>query len=178
MRRRTFLAGLVAVPVAVACDPRGVSPVPWPVRPGGTSTSVPPTTSTTEAPVAELATLDPWHYVGDTGEPAFQNSWGNYGENLAYRLREDGVVDIQGYISHPTGASSSSNVVFTLPVGYRPSSTASYTITVRTSTPSLSPAYLTVTSGGDVAIGTDGLTDTLIRARISGQFYLIPASAP
>lgn len=127
MRRRTFLAGLVAVPVAVACDPRGVSTVRWPVRPGGTSTSVPPTTSTTEAPVADLATLDEWHYVGEAGEPAFLNSWSNWAGNqkLSFRLREAGIVDIAGYCLAGTPGST----VFTLPTGYVPTNITQIPIT-------------------------------------------------
>lgn len=61
-----------------------------------------------------------WIYVGSGGSaPAFQNSWANSTGNarLAFRQREVGVVDIHGTV---TGGSSTS-VIFTLPVGYRPS---------------------------------------------------------
>lgn len=62
-----------------------------------------------------------WHYVGATDEPAFQNSWANASglPKLAFRLREAGVVDIQGTVKSGTAVT-----VFTLPEGYRPSSLA------------------------------------------------------
>ncbi|MBX7161912.1 MAG: hypothetical protein K1X95_16615, partial [Acidimicrobiia bacterium] len=49
--------------------------------------------------MADLATLDEWHYVGEAGEPAFLNSWSNWAGNqkLSFRLREAGIVDIAGY---------------------------------------------------------------------------------
>lgn len=73
-----------------------------------------------------------WHYVGDSGEPAFQNSWANAGDPYAplrFRLvtgrgASTGDIDtrrasleIQGSV---TGGDSGT-VVFTLPDGFRPS---------------------------------------------------------
>ena len=60
-----------------------------------------------------------WHYVGEAGEPAFQNSWVNYNGwgDCAFRKMADGMVLLKGLIkSGNTGAT-----IFTLPVGYRPS---------------------------------------------------------
>ena len=64
-------------------------------------------------------TMDTWHSVGGSGEPAFQNSWANTGSGfqpLQFRKYPDGTVRVRGVIS--TGATSTT--VFTLPVGYRP----------------------------------------------------------
>mgnify|MGYP003404322954 FL=1 len=74
----------------------------------------------TPAGYAALAAGEAWHYVGEAGEPAFENSWANASTGLpklAFRIREVGVVDIQGTVDG--GASGAS--VFTLPEGYRPS---------------------------------------------------------
>lgn len=63
-----------------------------------------------------------WHYVGEAGEPAFENSWANSGGgliSLAFRIREAGIVDIYGVVEGGTDLT-----VFTLPTGYRPSSTS------------------------------------------------------
>lgn len=62
---------------------------------------------------------DHWHYVGETGEPAFANSWVNYSA-LRTRFIKDasGVVHIEGLVKD--GTVGSTNTVFTLPVGYRP----------------------------------------------------------
>jgi hypothetical protein len=63
--------------------------------------------------------MDTWHKVGTAGEPAFQNSWTNYGaaQQLAqFRKFPDGKVKLSGYIK----GGATSTVAFTLPVGYRP----------------------------------------------------------
>lgn len=75
----------------------------------------------------------PWHNVGDSGEPAFQNSWENVGTGLApmrFRLiigsplaagdsgtPQGNSIEIQGSVIGGLTAT----VIFTLPVGYRPS---------------------------------------------------------
>ena len=59
-----------------------------------------------------------WHYVGDPGEPTFQNGWDNVGGGLThmrFRRLVAGGVEIQGSV---TGGTSGS-VVFTLPAHYR-----------------------------------------------------------
>ena len=63
---------------------------------------------------------DRWHYVGDTGEPAFENSWVNFGANGLQdaRFMKDaaGTVHIEGVIKDGTLPEAA----FTLPVGYQP----------------------------------------------------------
>lgn len=62
---------------------------------------------------------DGWHEVGGSGEPAFQNSWVNYGSgwtNCEFFKDEMGIVRIKGLVKNGTA----NTVVFTLPVGYRP----------------------------------------------------------
>lgn len=59
-----------------------------------------------------------WHNVGGSGEPAFQNSWVNYDTAWQVaRFRKDafGYVHLEGLVR-----SGTANVIFTLPVGYRP----------------------------------------------------------
>ena len=70
---------------------------------------------------AAVAAGEDWHYVGEAGEPAFENGWTNRdpGElftKLAFRIREAGCVDIQGWVKGGTPGM----VIFTLPAGYRP----------------------------------------------------------
>lgn len=63
---------------------------------------------------------DGWHYVGESGEPAFGTDWSNVGSPwpaLAFRMRQPGIVDVVGSI---TAASTTAADVFTLPEGYRP----------------------------------------------------------
>lgn len=67
-----------------------------------------------------------WNLVGATGKPAFLNGWINYGgiyASLGYRKDAWGRVFIRGRI---TGGFVDT-AVFTLPEGYRPSSTIIYT---------------------------------------------------
>lgn len=63
----------------------------------------------------------PWIYVGDAGAPAFQNSWANVGGVYTpMRFRSNiGAVDMEGAIV----GGAAGTVAFTLPVGYRPSTT-------------------------------------------------------
>ena len=111
-----------------------------------------------------------WHYVGESGEPAFQNSWANVSGSvkMAFRIRESGVVDIQG-----TVAPGSSAGVFILPDGYRPSVAVSIPVAYESS-------GLLV---GLMNIGTNG---TVQMPGASGTYYFVndqffldpPALAP
>jgi len=61
------------------------------------------------------------HVVGDSGEPAFENSWVNY-DTASFRgarFWKDpmGIVHIEGLVKSGTVAAT----IFTLPAGYRPS---------------------------------------------------------
>lgn len=69
--------------------------------------------------------IEPWHTVGAVGEPAFQNSWVNYGggyQQVAFRKDPTGRVAIRGLATGGTAGAAvpGSGVAFTLPVGYRP----------------------------------------------------------
>lgn len=71
--------------------------------------------------VSSLPTLkgEEWRDVGATGQPAFQNSWVNYGggnEIAAFMKDASGFVHIKGLIANGTQGT----VGFTLPAGYRP----------------------------------------------------------
>ena len=62
---------------------------------------------------------EPWHEVGATDEPAFENSWVNFGapaNNAAFFKDGLGFVHLRGVIKSGTV----STTAFTLPVGYRP----------------------------------------------------------
>jgi hypothetical protein len=63
---------------------------------------------------------EPWHYIGDTGEPAFQNSWDNFDpineQRAAFRI-VNGFVEFRGIVS---GGSTGSVPMFTLPEYARP----------------------------------------------------------
>lgn len=66
---------------------------------------------------------EPWHDVGATGEPAFQNGWvNNDATNAPARFRKmpDGTVRLGGMIKNGTIGSPPGGTIFTLPVGYRP----------------------------------------------------------
>jgi len=60
-----------------------------------------------------------WREAGDPGEPAFENSWVNYGgvwDTAAFYKDACGIVHIKGFVKSGTIGQT----VFTLPVGYRP----------------------------------------------------------
>ena len=63
-----------------------------------------------------------WHFVGEAGEPAFEDSWVNYGspyENASYMKDSMGFVHVRGFVK--SGTVGTSATIFTLPAGYRPS---------------------------------------------------------
>jgi hypothetical protein len=70
-------------------------------------------------PNPTLATNEGWHVVGAAGEPAFTNSWANYGGGYTgarFKKDKENTVFLEGLIASGTVNASS----FTLPVGYRP----------------------------------------------------------
>lgn len=145
------------------------------------------------AGLAGLVAGEDWHYVGEAGEPAFGTDWANAssGTNLAFRIREAGVVDIQGYIENTNAPSEpSSQSFFILPEGYRPSAdTMQGVVVIRSDDASDGNivAPLRVTSAGAVAvigINTDpvfsvlGYVGVAQYVHIHGFFFLDPADAP
>ena len=66
-------------------------------------------------PGASYGRCEDWHYVGEAGEPAFQNSWDNAGGgevSMAFRIREGGAVDLEGVVD---GSAATLTTMFTLP---------------------------------------------------------------
>lgn len=65
-----------------------------------------------------LITQEPVHLVGETGEPAFQNGWGNWPAVTTIGFWKDscGVIHLQG----TAVGGSPLDTIFTLPAGYRP----------------------------------------------------------
>lgn len=63
--------------------------------------------------------VESWRLVGDTGNPAFENSWINYGgsyHSARFRKSIDGQVHLQGLVKDGTIGQA----IFTLPEEYRP----------------------------------------------------------
>lgn len=62
-----------------------------------------------------------WHFVGESGEPEFRNTWVNYDngvtfERAAYKRTASGVVWVKGFVKGSTAFTT----IFYLPEGYRP----------------------------------------------------------
>lgn len=71
--------------------------------------------------------IEAWHEVGEAGEPAFENSWENYGgvyTTAAFMKDPLGFVHLKGFIAK--GVTTNSTPVFTLPAGYRPSAASHF----------------------------------------------------
>lgn len=141
-------------------------PTDSPGSPGATVASGVTTTGLTS-----LLAGEDWHYVGEAGEPAFENGWANVsGEpKTAFRIRESGVVDIHLTVDSGTPGAT----IFTLPVGYRPSHN---THMQGTGYSSLSP--VTPTSGGFGVLSDgrviDGSAVSGILLTCADQFFLNP----
>ena len=61
-----------------------------------------------------------WHYVGETGEPDFENDCSNLGGSncdIRFIKGADGVVRIEGGVY---SEARNEVCIFTLPIGYRP----------------------------------------------------------
>lgn len=75
----------------------------------------------------QQAEVLPWHYVGQSGEPSFQNGWANAGTRtgavtyttLAYKLNGAGLCFLRGSLA-VAAAIAAGAVIFTLPTTYRP----------------------------------------------------------
>lgn len=84
-----------------------------------------------------------WINVGDANAPAFNSPWVNVTGFVTRFRKGAGRVTIEGYVK-----SANPSLVFTLPVGFRPSQTVSR------------PARFTATTGGNgvgsVSIATNG----------------------
>lgn len=67
----------------------------------------------------KLAVSEPWHTVGNAGEPAFQNAWVNFGGGHAvagFYKDPTGVVHLKGFVKNGVAGGT----IFMLPEGYRP----------------------------------------------------------
>jgi hypothetical protein len=63
--------------------------------------------------------VESYHLVGGAGEPAFQNSWANFGgahATAGFYIQPDGWVRLKGLVASGTD----NTTIFTLPSGYRP----------------------------------------------------------
>lgn len=136
-------------------------------------------------------TNEDWHYVGDTAEPDWYDpgsgdAWQNNGtdKNLAFRVRETGIVDIHGFI-RAVATPSTDNNVFALPVGYRPSANTYYPATGLTSADKYVAVMVSVSASDGLVAVLDayvspfpGAANALKYVSIAIQMFLTPASAP
>lgn len=117
-----------------------------------------------------------WHYIGDTGEPAFQNSWGNVTAGkyeLAYRVQQDGEVDLHGQI---VGGASGS-VVATLDAAKRPVGSAEYIVGSAYDGTDVVAVIVSIgENGAIVPVWSAGFTPDEVT--IAGSYYLNPPTAP
>ena len=95
------------------------------------------------------AHLEAWKEIGGSGNPAFTNNWSNYGSGstAAFRKNGDGMVSLKGFIKHSTGTANPTTAAFTLPEGYRPTTTLILSATIALSTGMV---------GARIVVGTDG----------------------
>lgn len=79
-------------------------------------------------------TPEDWHAVGAVGEPAFQNGWVNYGDiwsTCEFYKDQIGIVHVKGLVKSGT----INSVIFTLPVGYRPTHVSHFVALGNSTTP-------------------------------------------
>lgn len=102
--------------------------------------------------------IDPWHVIGNAGEPVFGTGWAHGANALKFKKDRNGLIHISG--SCGIISASFSFVITTLPLGYRPQSdvmTAGVYIH-NTATGDLSPIILKVMTNGDLTYFADNVT--------------------
>lgn len=167
------MARLRAVVVVVVVLVLGAWSCQVPTDSAGSAGSADVPISTTG--LTALVAGEDWHYVGEAGEPAFENSWINFSgyQKLSFRIREGGIVDLYGV----TTAGTPGAAVFTLPAEYRPSSPQLLPSAGLVGAGPASATFIRIQTTGVVSAtrwsGTE--QDTLFFA---GSFYLnAPAAA-
>jgi hypothetical protein len=100
--------------------------------------------------------LDYWHEVGSGGgNPAFATGWANQGgsfSTVAFRKIDPFRVELKGGADHTTTAAAP-NTIFTLPTGYRPSTTRRYLVSNNPATATApAPRGLHITNAGLVQV--------------------------
>jgi hypothetical protein len=136
------VAGPLAAGVRVSClayPPKGLVVL----GPLGATASL----SSLEAEVNSLQTFTQdsgWFSVGVGGNPAFQNSWGNFGSG--WQVAQYRKVGTQVFLRGLVTGGASSTAIFTLPTGYRPAS--------NTMVPAVSQGVPIVGTSGPASAGT------------------------
>jgi hypothetical protein len=109
---------------------------------------------------AQLASAEPWHTVGQAGQPGFQNGWTNAGLGVSptsagFMIDRDGVVHLRGQVAGGTvSPSPAMSTVFTLPVGYRPTGGQRYFFALTTDGSNvITPGWVAVNPSGQVFVG-------------------------
>jgi hypothetical protein len=102
----------------------------------------------------KIVPVPSWHRVGQTGEPVFENGWGNYTlpgnwQYTRFFLSPDDFVSIEGILDG--GSDADGTVLFTLPAGYRPTRTVTFVVPCSPSPP-VNPGRIDIASDGTVAI--------------------------
>jgi hypothetical protein len=108
---------------------------------------------------ADLRAPEPYHEIGSTGEPQFENGAENFGEGFstaAFFIDHEGIVHLRGTVT-----ATRDSVIFTLPAKYRPSQEL-FISTVAT----VSSARLFIHPNGDVEVG--GAVPTVANYALDG----------
>ncbi len=99
-----------------------------------------------------------WHIVGGTGEPAFENSWVNFGSDepvLKFKKDAYGWIHIEGTIKSGVVGIR----IFTLPAGYIPTTYKRFYILVQDAAYVLKGCELHITPSGYVILNSADSSD-------------------
>lgn len=101
-----------------------------------------------------------WHWIGDAGEPNYENSWVDYGgEYSGAGFKKDAVGNV--YLTGLVKSGTVNTAIFTLPVGYRPAyrkifATTSNNVHARFD---VQPSgVVSTTNGSNAWVSLDGIT--------------------
>lgn len=113
------------------------------------------------APIAGVLSWVQWFsqvvsyfFVEAPIDPTLSTGWNNFGsgyeEAQYWKDNATEMVHIQGLIQYPTGSPASGNVIFTLPVGYRPEKTILITVGTANTSTSHTIGRCDILANGDV----------------------------
>lgn len=97
----------------------------------------------------------PWHEVGASGEPSFQNGWSTQSSQVKLKFRKTsrGTIEIAG------GAlSGTSSGIFVLPIGFRPGTSVFFSAPAYTGSGHVMKEVSVAPDGG-VSVSHTGIND-------------------
>ena len=118
----------------------------------------------------QIESGDPWHYVGQSGQPPFLTGWSNTAILAAFRKTADGTVHVRGEVTKNIGGTvATQDPIFTLPVAYQPSTTLDFIISKATSPPTVADLVIGTNVAYLIGFTAEGVINLYINVSYSAR---------